>query len=72
MRCLIDKMQEAGYDDNTYEEYRKLFLSEVDFINDMNEVLRKSGDHYVVLAEFVHKHNEHIMKSKYGSQFKMK
>lgn len=68
----VDKMQEAGYDDNTYKEYRELFLSEVDFINDMNEVLRKSGEHYEVLADFVHRHNEHIMKSKYGSQFKIR
>ena len=67
----VDKMQEAGYDDNTYNEYRSLFMNEIEFINEMNKVLNNSGKHYEKLAEFVHKHNEHIMKSKYGSKLKI-
>lgn len=67
----VDKMQEAGYDDNTYKEYRSLFMEEVEFINEMNKVLNDSSKHYERMAEFVKKHNAHIMKSQYGSQFKM-
>ncbi len=67
----VDKMHEAGYDDNTYNEYRSLFMNEVEFINEMNKVLSNSGKHYEKMAEFVHNHNEHIMKSKYGSSLKI-
>ena len=67
----VDKMQEAGYDDDTYAEFRSLFDEEIEFITAMNEVLDSSGVHYERMAEIVHKHNEHIMKSVYGSQFKM-
>ncbi len=67
----VDKMQEAGYDDATYNEYRSLFLAEVEFINEMNKVLENSGKHYEKMAEIIHQHNEHIMKSKYGSKLKI-
>ena len=43
----------------------------VEFINEMNKVLDNSGKHYEKMAEFVHSHNEHIMKSKYGSKLKI-
>lgn len=67
----VDKMQEAGYNDATYNEYRNLFMDEVKFINEMNKVLDNSGKHYEKMAEFVRSHNEHIMKSKYGSKLKI-
>lgn len=67
----VDKMHEAGYNDATYNEYRSLFMDEVEFINEMNKVLDSSGKHYEKMAEFVHWHNEHIMKSKYGSKLKI-
>ena len=67
----VDKMHEAGYNDATYNEYRSLFMDEVEFINEMNKVLYSSGKHYEKMAEFVHCHNEHIMKSKYGSKLKI-
>lgn len=67
----VDKMHEAGYNDATYNEYRSLFMDEVEFINEMNKVLDSSGKHYEKMAEFVHCHNEHIMKSKYGSKLKI-
>jgi len=67
----VDKMEGAGYVDNTYKAYRELFLNEVKFINEMNIVLNKSGDHYEQLAAFVERHNKHIMESVYGSDLKI-
>ena len=59
----VEKMEELGYSDETYIDYRNKFVDEVDFINEMNVVLGNSAKHYGKLAEFVEGHNGHIMKN---------
>lgn len=59
----LEKIEELGYSDDTYIDYRDKFVDEVDFINEMNVVLGNSDKHYEKLAVFVEEHNKHIMKN---------